>query len=827
MNRQPSHEWLDKQISPVRIVLAYAVFAALWIVLSGVFLTFSVNDQVIQGYIETGKGLLFVLVTSGLLYRALKWDQARIQRLTHLYAALSQCNQAIVHCDNEEELYRKVCRAAVFHGGIKMAWIGRVDCASGQVLPVASYGDGEGYLRDIRITINQNEPWGRGPVSMAIHENRPVWCQNFKKDPTLTPWHERARNHEFGGIATLPLHRKGVPVGVFCLYTEKAGAFDPAVCNLLTEMAHDISFALDRFELEAAHKRIEQQAHGSQLLMQHFLDNMPGAAYIKDGGLRVLMANRGVKTLFDVDPADVIGKTNSEIFSGEFGERISKDDLRVFASGKTEIVSDEFLGKRFESTKFVIEDESGGKMLGGITLDITQRHLLMARQQALLELNEAGVELPEKDFLDQGLQIARKLTDSSVSFLRFIDEDQQAAGQLSWSQDAGIVARPVDDLITGERFWADCLRDKRTVVVNDFSGKSDAHSQSAGHTPFERLVLVPVIEDGLVRMILGAGNKKLNYTDTDIATLQLIGNDLAWVVRHNRVEAAMQQQLAELKGLNQKLEETHNQLVQSEKLAAIGQLSAGIAHEINNPISFIQSNFNSLSGYLDDLLTIDAAYAEIEREYGPRMAQAFEKVRQIKQTVGHDFIVADLHQLIDESREGMERVRKIVQDLRNFSRVGETGWQWADLHQGINSTMNIVRSVIREDVEIRCEFGELPLVRCTPAQLNQVFLNLAVNGAQSIVGSGCVTVRTGCEGDKVWIEVRDNGSGIAPENMKRLFEPFFTTKPVGQGTGLGLSLSWGIVKRHGGKIEVEPNSGQGTVFRVILPVDPQIAQESQ
>ncbi|MEA5097413.1 MAG: GAF domain-containing protein [Burkholderiaceae bacterium] len=825
MHRHSSHDWLNQQINPTRIMLAYAVFAALWIIASGAFLTFTIQDQYLQAWIEIGKGLLFVVVTSVLLNRVLTWHQTRIKRLTHLYAALSQCNQAIVHCVSEQELFPKICQAAVSHDGIRMAWIGMVDQASGQVRPAASCGQGEEYLREVRITTNLAEPWGRGPVGTAVNENRPVWCQDFKSEPMLTPWHEQGRQYGFGASAVLPLHRGGLPVGVFCLYAGRTHAFDSTAHHLLTEMAQDISFALDRFEQEEAHKRIEQQARGTQLLMQHFLDNMPGAVYIKDSGLRVLLANRGFQTLFGLDPAEMIGKTNREIFSDDLGAKISQDDMRVLASGKAETVFEEYQGRRFESTKFVIEDEAGGQLLGGITLDVTQRHLLMARQQALLELNELGAQFPEKDFLNHGLGIAQKLTVSGVSFLRFISDEPKTDELVTWSQNAGEICGLADYPITETGAWAECLREKRTVVINNSGEHLQTNGLPDSGTLPARLVLVPVIEEGSVRMILGAGHKEFDYDEADVITLQLIGNDLWRVARRNRVEAAMQQQLAELKGLNQQLEETHNQLVQSEKMAAIGQLSAGIAHEINNPISFIQSNFSSLSGYLDDLLAIDAAYSEIERKHGAQLPQAFEQVQQIKNSVGHDFIVGDLRQLIEESREGMERVRKIVQDLRNFSRVGETGWQWADLHQGINSTMNIVRSVIREEVELVCEFGELPLVRCLPAQLNQVFLNLLVNGAQAIAGAGRVMVRTGCEGDRVWVEIVDSGSGIAPENMKRLFEPFFTTKPVGQGTGLGLSLSWSIVQRHGGKIEVDSNSGQGTVFRVILPVDSQTVPE--
>ncbi|MBS1187927.1 MAG: NtrC family signal transduction histidine kinase [Burkholderiaceae bacterium] len=817
-----SQELIERQSSPMRVVLAYAAFAALWIIASGAFLTISMQDQTLQGYLEVGKGLLFVVVTAALLHRLIKWHQANALRLTHLYVALSQCNQAIVHCEDEQTLFAAVCRAAVEHAGLRMAWVGFVDPATGQVRPVAQYGAGNEYLANLRVTVHADEPWGRGPTGTAIRERHAVWCQDFGKDSATSPWHDSGQQYGWRASASLPLLRKGAVIGAITLYAGRTNAFDSLARELLLEMADDVSFALERFELDETHKLAEQQARSAQALVQHFLDKLPGAAFIKDSDLRVLLANRGFKTVLGIDPASMIGKTNRELFPEPFASKISDDDRRVLATGKTETLGEELDCRHFETTKFVIESETGGKMIGGITIDVTQRHLLGARQQALLELNELGIEMSEAEFLNRGLAIAQRLTGSTLSFLHFISDDQQTVEVTACSEKAHPIACVADGgscLVGDAGIWADCVASRRVALFNNYRAGIARGLPQSGERLI-RLVTVPVIEDGLVRMVLGVGNKPADYDDADIVTLQLIGNDLCRIARHRRVEAAMQQQLADFRTLNQKLEETHNQLAQSEKMAAIGQLSAGIAHEINNPISFIQSNFSSLSSYLDDLLAIDAAYADIEKEHGQLLPQEFGHVRELKQAIGHEFIIGDLHQLIAESREGLERVRKIVQDLRNFSRVGETGWQWADLHEGISSTLSIVRSVIRPEVVIECEFGELPQVRCIPAQLNQVFLNLLVNAAQSIDGPGKVTLHTGRDGDQIWVEVRDNGSGIAPENMKRLFEPFFTTKPVGHGTGLGLSLSWGIVQRHNGRIEVDSEPGRGTMFRVVLPLDP-------
>jgi signal transduction histidine kinase len=280
---------------------------------------------------------------------------------------------------------------------------------------------------------------------------------------------------------------------------------------------------------------------------------------------------------------------------------------------------------------------------------------------------------------------------------------------------------------------------------------------------------------------------------------------------------ALEKEREEQRVLIKKLEEAHNQLLQSEKLASIGQLAAGVAHEINNPIGFVNSNLGTLKNYVDDLLQIIGLY-----ESGRHLLAVDPALQgRIEAACGKadlDFLRDDIATLIAESIEGTARVRRIVQDLRDFSRVDSVEWQWADLHAGLESTLNVVMSEIRYKADVVRQFGTLPKVECMPAQLNQVFMNILVNATQSIAGHGTITLRSGCAGDQVWISIADTGKGIAPELMNRIFDPFFTTKPVGKGTGLGLSVSYGIVEKHGGRIEVESSPGQGATFTVWLPV---------
>lgn len=275
---------------------------------------------------------------------------------------------------------------------------------------------------------------------------------------------------------------------------------------------------------------------------------------------------------------------------------------------------------------------------------------------------------------------------------------------------------------------------------------------------------------------------------------------------------------AELTALNIKLSMAQQQLLQSEKLASIGQLAAGVAHEINNPIGYIFSNFGTLESYLSQIFKMLAVYEAAEPEIASVDVAA--KIKSVREHVELSFLKEDIPALMRESKEGIVRVRKIVQDLKDFSRVDETQeWQWANLHQGIESTLNIVNNEIKYKADVVKEYGAIPEVECLPSQINQVIMNLLVNAAHAIDKErGVITIRTGTTGEKVWIEIIDNGTGIPQANLTRIFDPFFTTKAIGKGTGLGLSLSYGIMQKHDGSIEVESQGGIGATFRIMWPI---------
>jgi signal transduction histidine kinase len=316
---------------------------------------------------------------------------------------------------------------------------------------------------------------------------------------------------------------------------------------------------------------------------------------------------------------------------------------------------------------------------------------------------------------------------------------------------------------------------------------------------------------GVVVVDRAGGERPFTAADLDFA--RPVATLFALVTDNWRMHEDLRERLRRLEAVNEenravtrRLAEAHSQLLQSEKLASIGQLAAGVAHEINNPVGYVSSNLKTLERYIGQLF----AAIDGRAQPGATLPDAEEL----------EFLRQDVNDLVAESAQGLKRVICIVSDLKNFSRVDQVeAWDDADLLACLDSTLNIVNNEVKYKAVVDRRLTPLPPVPCIASQINQVMLNLLVNAAQAIERDGRITLRSGVDeaAGEVWLEIEDNGCGIAPEHMNRLFEPFFTTKPVGQGTGLGLSLSYSIMRKHGGRLEVRSQRGVGTTFRMVLP----------
>jgi len=302
---------------------------------------------------------------------------------------------------------------------------------------------------------------------------------------------------------------------------------------------------------------------------------------------------------------------------------------------------------------------------------------------------------------------------------------------------------------------------------------------------------------------------------------------------NNRLEQRVQERTHELSERNDEVQRAYDdlkkvqgQLLQQDKMASIGHLAAGVAHEINNPMGFIVSNLGSLGRYVDKL----GAYMDANEQYFAGCEPGIlEYLVQERTKYKIDRIRQDLPELIAESHEGAERVRKIVQDLKSFSRIDNSTGEFSDINEGLESTLSIAWNELKYKATVTREYGQLPRVWCNMGQLNQVFLNILVNAAHAIEEQGEIRLATWEEDGSVRIAISDSGGGIPPENVKRIFDPFFTTKAVGKGTGLGLAIAYDIVvNKHGGQIGVTSEIGKGSTFTITLPIkNEQMAKDAE
>ncbi|HEX8843581.1 MAG TPA: ATP-binding protein [Pyrinomonadaceae bacterium] len=284
--------------------------------------------------------------------------------------------------------------------------------------------------------------------------------------------------------------------------------------------------------------------------------------------------------------------------------------------------------------------------------------------------------------------------------------------------------------------------------------------------------------------------------------------------------AELRENKSELEHRKSELERLQAQMVHNEKMASLGQLAAGVAHELNNPAGFILGNMDVLDECAQAVKRLLDFYETVKLAEAERAEAA-----AIKEEIDYAHTLEDLRSIIADCRDGAGRIRDVVQNLRTFSRLDEAEFKKVDIHEGLDSTIRLLsRYYTSGHIHLHREYAELPSVDCYAGQLNQVWMNLLANAAQAVKGEGEVRIKTRLEGKMVQVTVSDNGCGIAPEFMKRIFDPFFTTKPVGEGTGLGLSVTHSIIERHKGTISVESRPGEGTAFTVSIPVDVKLVE---
>ncbi|MES1942956.1 integral membrane sensor signal transduction histidine kinase [Salinisphaera sp. PC39] len=364
-----------------------------------------------------------------------------------------------------------------------------------------------------------------------------------------------------------------------------------------------------------------------------------------------------------------------------------------------------------------------------------------------------------------------------------------------------------------------------TLLAHPVGGKlSDLQSAYNGYRA-ERLALAGQYRWLLVgyaaALLLGLGwlgwRLRDSYRSLDLANTRLheanrdLEEKVAERTRH------LEDTLAELKT-------SQTQLIQSEKMASLGQMVAGVSHEINTPLGYVRSNNDIVAESLDELDALLRSYrdtlAMLNRPDADldEAARAMQELETLQREVDPDGVWDELRQLLADNRHGLAQISELVGDLKDFSRLDRSRTEYTDLNAGLDAALKICRNVLKDRIEVVRRYGELPQVECAPSQINQVFLNLITNAAQAIEGEGRIVLTTRRDGDRVVVRIRDTGSGMDEETRSRIFDPFYTTKPVGEGTGLGLAICYRIVNEHDGRIVVASAPGKGTEFAIVLPL---------
>jgi PAS domain S-box-containing protein len=554
--------------------------------------------------------------------------------------------------------------------------------------------------------------------------------------------------------------------------------------------------------------------------LNNVVENIPNILFVKDAEkLKYIRCNKAHEQLLGCPFEEIAGKNDYELFPGEIANSFIAQDREVISSKKLLDIPEEKIKTRdneeriLHSKKIPILDENGNpKYLLGISEDITE----LKRAEA--ELKQAHVFTGA--VLDSVPGMVYLYDDTG----RLVQWNKQHEEMTGYSSEE-IKGKHVLDWFGGrEPDTSRIVETVRNVMGKEGRFAVEANLLTRDGRP------IPMYFTGVRLTIAGRdylAGIGIDITDRKKAeeALGKLNEELEQRVieRTKELETAN----AELKLLAMQLEAAYDDLksaqsqaLQREKMASIGQLAAGVAHEINNPMGFIMSNLNTLQKYTEKLAGFigmqSAAIEELSKAAGA--SRVVNALKEEKRKIKLDYLLEDLNSLLGESMDGAERVKKIVQDLKGFARLDEAEVKTADINQGIESSINIIWNELKYKATLKKEYGSIPLTLCNLGQLNQVFMNILMNAAQAIETHGEIVVRTWSEDGNIYITISDTGMGIPADKMDKLFEPFYTTKEVGQGTGLGLSIAYDIIKKHNGEIRVASEVGKGTTFTIALPV---------
>ncbi len=539
-------------------------------------------------------------------------------------------------------------------------------------------------------------------------------------------------------------------------------------------------------QLEEEHKRINDILKNAERNWRAAFNSLEDIMIIIDRDYNIEMINDSGLALIGKSKEEVVGEKCYQIIHGKNSPRERcpfRESLKTKKPSSAETYEDLF-GKHFSIKSSPIFDENGeiikfADLIRDITENKRAEEMLRGSEEKyrLLVNNIPGIVY--KGYKDWSIEIF----DDKIEGVTGYSMNQFNSKEIKWSD---IIVE--EDIGHAKRTFINALKTDKTYIRNYRIKTKDGN-------------IVWIQERGQI----------IVKQDSDIDYISGVFNDIT-----------------SQKQTEEKLRQHERQLLQSERMASIGQLAAGVAHEINNPTGFVSSNLKTLMDYHNDLnqlikeyrkLVTDSKETITDNNLSPALSEQIEKVATLETEVDIEFLQEDIQDLIKDCREGTERIKKIVIDLKDFAHPGEDKLQVADINNGMESILNVVSNELKYKATVTKDFGVLPDVKCYPQKLNQVFMNILVNAAQAIEKQGEINIKTRHVNGHVEIAISDTGSGIEEENLNKIFDPFFTTKDVGKGTGLGMNIAYNIIKKHNGTIDVESKVGEGTTFIIRIPAE--------
>ena len=552
----------------------------------------------------------------------------------------------------------------------------------------------------------------------------------------------------------------------------------------------------------AERKRAEGALRDSEAFYHSLVEGLPQNILRKDLDGRFTFANSRACATLGRSPAEIVGRTDADFFPAELAEKYRRDDAAVLSTGAS-----------FETIEEHVTPDGA-------------RHDMLIIKGPLRDPAGAviGVQVIFWD-VTATKRAERELAASEERFALAVSGSN--AGIWDW------------DVATGVMYCSPRLRELFGLEEGEIT-EAMARFEARLH-PEDRARVMKALNDHLAartpydveyRFHVGPGEyvwvqaRGQALWDEAGRPVRMAGS-ISDISRRREIEDQLRAQNLRLQEMALSERQAHEALklaqcrmVETAKLAGLGQMVAGVAHEINNPLAFVTNNLAVLQRDLESILAYVALYAEADPLLAEARPELAARLRDYRDHVDMDYTLGNLANLLHRTRGGLDRIQQIVKGLRTFARLDEGDLGVADLNDGITSTIDIILGHARkQDVRVALDLRPLPAVACYPAKINQVVMNLVGNAIDACASGGTVVVGSHADGDSVVIEVVDDGCGVDPAIRDRIFDPFFTTKPVGVGTGLGLSISYAIVQDHGGSIDVEPApGGRGTRFAVRLPL---------